>query len=474
MEPRPPGVPTHDVGESLGHSSLTRRGLMTLAGAGMALGALGESTAQAATQPRSEGGAAMPRTSGGASGADRASTVTPRILSGDRYPIGMWWPPHPFATNDARYREIAEAGFTFVLGGNYLNDVPISQWALAAAERAGLDFIPVDSELSVLTHTFDAGGAPDAPFMLSDAEAREGVRRALPRYPGPAFAGINLFDEPSSPKFATLAKYVAAMRELAPEALPYVNLLPSNDITYAREFVRVVAPSMVSFDRYPLLLGGDDPNWFDNLQDVRTVGLEAGIPYWVFIQSIKYAGHRMPTAAELRWQVGICLAYGYKGIQYFTYWTPDPARGEAFEPALVTVEGERTSLWYAAKDVNRALQAAGTQILPLTSQSVGVTAVPSPPAGLPAFVPDTWVQAATGAPVVIGQFAAEPDAATRTLIVTNYSHDAPAHATLTFGADVTRIELTELPGRRPPRTVSNPSRIRLAAGGFVVVRLTRG
>jgi hypothetical protein len=437
---------------------------MALAGAGVTVGALGE-PASAAVAP------------GGPTGSLRSAAATadvPRMLNGDRYPIGMWWPPHPFETNDARYAEIAEAGFTFAIGGNYLNDQYISRWAMASAERAGLDFVPVDPELSTLTHTFNAGGPADQAFMLSDAEVLEGVRRALSRYPGAAFGGINLFDEPGPPKFATLAKYVAAMRQLAPAALPYVNLLPSNDINYVRGFVQTVAPSIVSFDRYPLRLDGDDPGWFGNLQIVRTVGLEAGIPYWVFIQSIKYAGHRMPTAAELSWQIAIALAYGYKGIQYFTYWTPDPARGEAFEPALITVEGERTPLWYAAKEINPALQAAGKQILPLTSQSVGVSGVAEPPAGLPAFVPDDWVVGVAGDPVVLGAFATAPDASMRTLVLANYSHDEDARTTLTFGPDVTHVELDAEPGRRPPRVVGNPAKVELDAGGFAVVVLDKG
>jgi hypothetical protein len=454
----------------LHHAQLTRRGVITLAGAGVALGAWGDDALAGPADAVSAGSARAPAAPLGAT----AEAPVPRLLNGDRYPIGMWWPPHPFATNDERYAEMAEAGFTFAIGGNYLNDQWITRWALAAAERAGLDFVPVDPELSTLTHTFDAGVPDDRPFVLSDEEVVEGVRRALGRYPGQAFAGINLYDEPSPPKFATLAKYVAAVQSLAPEALPYINLFPSNDIGYVRGFVEAVRPPFVSFDRYPLLLDGDDPGWWDNLQIVRTVGLEAGIPYWVFIQSIKYANHRMPTAAELSWQIGIALAYGYKGIQYFTYWTPDPARGEAFEPALITVDGTRTDLWHAAKKINPMLQAAGSRILPLTSEAVSVTGVEAPPAGLPAFEPDAWIVGAAGDPVVIGAFAATGDETRRTLIIANYSHAGGARATLTFGQDVTRVELEESPGRGPARVVGNPADIRLPAGGFVVVTLTRG
>jgi hypothetical protein len=455
-----PQTPAQDR-SNLSDGRVTRRHLMAAAGIGAAAGALHPLVTSGRAAFAAEESAAL------------ADAPVPRMLSGERYPIGMWWPPHPFETNDSRYREIADAGFTFLIGGNYLNDDIIGRWALARSESYRLDFIPVDPDLTCFTHRFNAGGAPEEPFMLSDAEVREGVRATLGRYPSSAFGGINLYDEPGPAKFATLAKYVAAVRELAPAALPYINLFPSNDINYYRGFVQTVAPAVLSFDRYPLLLNGDDQGWFDNLAIVRTVALEAGIPYWTFIQSIKYANHRMPTAAELSWEIGIALAYGYKGIQYFTYWTPDPARGEAFEPALVTVDGELTPLWYAAKSINPVLQYVGTRILPLTSQSVAVSAVATPPAGLPTFTADDWIADATGDAVVIGQFATSSDATERTLVVTNWSHDKTARATLTPASAVDRVVVEERPGWQPPRTVSGPVRLSLPAGSFALVTLAR-
>ncbi|MGW3493803.1 hypothetical protein [Streptomyces sp. NPDC001020] len=442
-------------------SRLTRRSLMALAGAGAAGVVL-------PTAASGHASAATPTT--GAA----ATAPVPRMLNGNRYPIGMWWPPHPFESTDARYAEIAEAGFTFAVGGNYLNDDIISRRVLSLAAAHGIDFIPVDPDITTLTHRFDAGGPAKQAFMLSDAEVLEAVRGTLPRYSGAAFGGINLYDEPGNAKFATLARYVAAMRQLAPDALPYINLLPSGNIDYYRSFVQAVQPSILSFDRYPLLQDGDDQGWFNNLAIARTVALEAGIPYWTFIQSIKYSGHRMPDAKELSWEIGVALAYGYKGIQYFTYWTPDVARGEAFEPALITVDGERTPLWYAAKAINPVLQYVGTRILPLTSQSVSLTQVASPPSGLPAFVPDTWVADAGGDPVVIGQFANAPDAAERTLVVTNWNHDAAAQVMLTPGADVSRVVMDPRPGKRPPYETNGRVRLTLPPGAFALVTLRKG
>lgn len=386
----------------------------------------------------------------------------------------MWWPPPPFETTDARYTEIADAGFTFAVGGDYLNDPLINRRALDAARNAGLDFLPVDPTLTTLTHTFLADGT-DRPFRLSDAEVGQGVGTALGEYAAAeAFAGLDLYDEPHPDRFATLGKFIAAAADQAPQSLPYVNLLPSDDPTYYRSFVREANPFLVSFDRYPLLLDGDDPNWFHNLAIAADAAREAGLPAWTFIQSIKYANHRMPTGPELRWQIGIALAYGYTGIQYFTYWTPDPARGEGFEPALITVDGRRTPLWDAAAEINPVLQHLGARILPLTRLAVGLTMVSEPPRGLPPFAADDWVAGAAGDPVVIGTFATDPSSHVRTLVVTNFSHDYPAEARLTLGSSVSSVTVEHGTARPRPRNPHRPVSLRLDAGEFALVTLERG
>lgn len=94
---------------------------------------------------------------------------------------------------------------------------------------------------------------------------------------------------------------------------------------------------------------------------------------------------------------------------------------------------------------------------PRPDQSVEVSNVGSPPAGLPAFAPDEWIVDATGSAVVIGQFAAPDTPSRRVLVVTNFSHDEPADATLTFADGVTPTS----------------QRIRLPAGGFAAIALTR-
>ncbi len=65
----------------------------------------------------------------------------------------------------------------------------------------------------------------------------------------------------------------------------------------------------------------------------------------------------------------MALAYGVKGIQYFTYWTPQN-NGVRFGDALITRAGARTALYAYADRANAFLEKVGGVLRPLNSQFV--------------------------------------------------------------------------------------------------------
>lgn len=436
-----------DIQQGSPREALSRRrmllaagGAVALPGAGVtALAASGRASAQEAPGGRPE---AVPPT----------PTADLPLVGGADFPIGAFWPPPPTQVTLERYQEIADAGFTFLLNGNYLWDATGIRYALGLAQQVGLKMLIAGDPLeTALTGNFWIEGDPSGNRpQVSASDAEVSLRAVLNTYKGYAsFAGLHLVDEPAANRFTTLAALVDTVRRLAPSALPYLNLrrlgqpygawgTPGMDApTYTRymqEAVDTIVPSLLSFDRYPLYPNGpDDPGYFRNWAIVRAAGLSAGIPTWIYIQSLQYAGHRLPTAAELAWQVNISLAYGAKGVQYFTYWTPDPSRGSGFVGAqgLLTVAGERTPLYDAAKQLNTGwLRPAGRELKPLVSESV-VHANDTPlPDGATAFAPDERIAAVIGGPVVLGVFSAPApgDATTRWLLVANRSYAEPVTA----------------------------------------------
>ncbi|MFD1827569.1 hypothetical protein [Mumia zhuanghuii] len=247
-----------------------------------------------------------------------------------------------------------------------------------------------------------------------------------------SFAGMHLYDEPSVGQLPLMAKAVAMANEAYPDALSYVNMLPGFGAGY-EQAARDIDSPVLSFDRYPILASGEDLGYFENWAQVRAAALKHGRDSWVYIQSVGYANHAIPTKADILWQISISLAYGCKGIQYFTYWTPDPARGEAFTTGLITVEGKRTPLYRYSKDINRdVLAPLGKQMLGLTSTAVQLAGVAAPPAGLDPFAADGLVSAVSGDPVVLGRFV-DGDDRLHTLVA-NYSRHERARVRLTLPA----------------------------------------
>lgn len=392
----------------------------------------------------------------GAARAAEANGVVPDLLRGGRYPIGFWWPPPPRETTAARYAQIADAGFTFVNGGNGVVDRDLNLRMLDAAGAHRLPAVVVDSRVG------DIQNHPREQWPAL-------VKAALDDYSGhPSFAGFNIRDEPHASLFPQIGAVNDLIRRQDPTKLGYVNLFPTyassgalGTPTYEEHLERYVAeahPRFLSFDHYPLL--GPAPalrtDYFRNFALVRRQALRSGLSYWGFILACEHLDYRLPTDAELAWQVNVSLAYGCKGIQYFTYWTPDLP--SVFRQALVTVDGQLTPLYHAARRINNDhLRPLGAQLLPLTSESVTHFGEREPLPDVEPFTGDDQVASVSGDAVVLGRFHDGSRGNRRWLLVTNRSFDAPATTTLTlrgavrevFAFDTGQEAFTRVPLRGP-------------------------
>jgi hypothetical protein len=424
-------------------------------------------------------GASVSPATGTAQAAAATSSSLP-LISGTEFPVGLFWPPPPYYMSAQAYQDIADAGFNFVISGNYLFDAPSVQYALGLAEQAGLKMLVAsDTRILMLTEYTTITDDRTVPSSISVADATTQAAAAFANYTSySSFAGFNVYDEPPQSRFADVGALIGISRQLQPGLLPYVNLVPGNGAGYAslvQNFITAANPSLLSFDRYPILSNGIDINYFNNWVIIREASLSSGLPAWTYIQSTAYNGHAIPTASELAWQVNVSLAYGCTGIQYFTYWTPDPARGEGFHDAIILPDGTPSLLYDAAKRLNMNwLQPAGQQLKPLTSESVQhandqatVSAV-----GVAPFAPGSYLTDVTGSAVIIGLFSATPDDGTRWLLVANRDPDNAASARVTVNTatvtSVTRfIPQTGEYAPAPPQTLP----VQLAPGAAVLFRL---
>ncbi|MBM7783978.1 hypothetical protein [Tenggerimyces flavus] len=363
---------------------------------------------------------------------------SPTLLTDAEFPIGFFWPPPRRQSTQARYDEIADAGFTLVLGGNDVVQKNASQKILPFAQAAGLRVLPVDDRINQCV---------PKPGFEND------LRAVLEEYSAfPAFAGFRIDDEPVPTEYPRYRMITDVLAAAAPDKLSHFNLVPAYDPAadlryreFISRYVEQVDPTFVSFDHYPLLKDGTTrPTFFANHQRIREAGLAAGLPTWVYIQSVDHGIMKRPTFAELAWQINMGLAYGCKGIQYFTYWTPGDA-DFVFGEALIKKDGCQSQVYVDARTINRTyLQPVGRQLKHLKSEKV-FHALESPlPLGAVGFASaqSTVLNAVAGTtPVVMGELSQLGGDARRWVLVANRSFKANASVTLTVKPGVAAVSL---------------------------------
>jgi hypothetical protein len=318
----------------------------------------------------------------------------PPAWNPDRFPIGFWFgPPDKFVTPE-RFKQIADCGFTFTFpacAGAAANRES-NRKVLDAVQSAGLKGFVQDARM---------------PFAIgNDATAKPRLDAIVAAYADhPAFAGYFVADEPGPGGFPGLGEVTAYLREKDPTHVAYINLLPNHAPEWAigptyeghvDGFIRAVKPFAVSYDHYHFHTTGDGPLFFDNLDTVRRVCAKHGVPFWNIVLVVPHASFRRPTEAEKRFEAMQTLAYGGKGLIWFTYWQPD-ATGQWGE-AIIQADGTPTRQYDEVKRINADVQAVGKYLLPATCVGV-LTQGPQP--GVPARLP--------GAAVTVGIFTAGAD-----------------------------------------------------------------
>lgn len=239
---------------------------------------------------------------------------------------------------------------------------------LDAVRDAGLQCIVSDPAISAVVHKNQA----------TDAEIQKAVDALAARIKDhPAVFGVNLRDEPGVDQMPILGRLSAALLKALPGKLPYVNLFPNyanrqqlganTYEDYLRAYIKHVPLPYLSWDNYSLTAGEMHPRFFDNLEAVRKVTLETGIPFWNCILSTALFRHMEPSDATLSLQVYSTLAYGGRGIQYFTYFSADVGN---FRLAPIDHYGNRTATWDALRRVNNQLLTLLPTILKLRSTGV--------------------------------------------------------------------------------------------------------
>src|ERR1035437_8153841 len=275
----------------------------------------------------------------------------------------------------------------------------------------------------------------------------------------PALEAYFITDEPGAGAFPGLGKLVAYLRERDPRHFAYINLFPTyaneqqlgvsadsaararvgyprnyagvgtDDNTvllyreYLKKFVEIVQPDLISYDHYHFLKKDDGSpadahQYFLTPALIRLAARDANKPFLNIIQADTIEkSWRLPNAAELRWLVFTTMAYGGRGISYFTYWGPKSYNG-------LYQDGKPSPLVKEVALLNQEIVKFGPALMKLDSVAAYQTA--PLPIGAEAIPASSPVQITGGGEFVVGLFGKSGQPNAFMIVNRNYSQAAEA------------------------------------------------
>lgn len=214
--------------------------------------------------------------------------------------------------------------------------------------------------------------------QATDAEIRKAVADVKARIgTHPAAFGVYLRDEPGAALMPVIGRIAAELRRAMPGKLPYVNLFPNyanrqqlgaeSYEAYLQAYRKHIPLPYLSWDNYSLNDGQMNQSFYDNLDQVRRVTLDGGIPFWNCVLSNTLFRHMEPSDATFNIQVYATLAYGGRGIQFFTYFNPDIGN---FRLAPIDVHGNKTATWDMLRRITHQVHALAPALSNLRSTGI--------------------------------------------------------------------------------------------------------
>jgi len=255
------------------------------------------------------------------------------------------------------YALAAQAGFTTIVD-------PVGPEALEVARRCGL-------KLTVAKIGLDS-------TTLRSADGRRRAADQVERFcRHPALWGYFLGDETREADFDALGRLTDFVRAHGQDKPFFASPLPSDAfvgpalanadyVGYVERFLRAARPPLLVSSCLPLRAGEPEGGYFENLEIIRRAALGHGIPFCATLRGSVWAGMQPLTEGDLRWEVYTALAYGARGVAWFSYWGA-PGGGRE---GIVAPDGSPTERYRWIAALNADLRSLGPTLLRLRSTAV--------------------------------------------------------------------------------------------------------
>lgn len=219
-----------------------------------------------------------------------------------------------------------------------------------------------------------------------EAVYRRKVSEAIADFGGhPAVKGFYIGDEPDAPDAADAFAAARICRELAPNLVHFLNLLPWFDWigprigsdAYAPYLDRAVEEGRVqllAYDCYTQMWEGDKgfDVYFNNLREHSEAARRNHVDFCPTLLSMGHYDYRCPSYDDFRWQLSTAAAFGAKSAYWFYIHQTDFHAN--YRRPVLNFWNERTTEYEWLSAVNRQFQLMfGSELMRLHIEDIGFT-----------------------------------------------------------------------------------------------------
>ena len=391
----------------------------------------------------------------------------------DFFPISVW--KTPTLLTEARVKEMKECGINvFPVGYDEIEQNPkIMDWI----KNADMNFL-------IFSENFKSKDENIAEKTIDFCKSQ------------PNFWGYLIADEPGYGAFDELKEYYNRVRKYDSDHPILIDLLGDatwwamegqnfyeghlNYDAYVRTFNDKVKPNFMSYDEYIFKEDGNDMvnYWFGSLITNRKYAKRDNIPFNTILLSCPHylasnpgGGYRDLTEGELRWEVYTALAFGCRGIHYFTYYTPnrdqeeiDNNTGFIYDKALLNRDYSRNPKWYYVQSINSEIHKMANILINAKSENVYFNGDNIPPLCMP--IPENYLIKNAKGDLVIGELSVKDN---KYFMIVNRDYKKETFAEITFANSV-RAEEINPRGNKPIITEKTFSKL-LPPGDGVLIKV---
>lgn len=311
---------------------------------------------------KAQGKATVTATAGGMTETCTVEVVKQKARFDENIMISIFWPPTKDYINDEQYKLMADAGITYVMGsGDALGAKQTQEKMLELCNKYGMLMTVGDDRLG-------------SNLLRMNADEIKAVVSEYQNVPG--VGGYYMLDEPFNPN--TFIEAYRTLKSIEPDMYMHLNFLPSGSypsmatyISQMNDWCKLCASTgypldYLMYDRYPYGVAAgsmDRVGFLANMDACHDVGLANGVKTGAYIQSVCIpGGFRRPTDSEIRYEIYMYMAYGYKQISYFTWFTPVD-RSEPFADGIISPTGVPNKHYAAVSKINHEVLALGKVLI---------------------------------------------------------------------------------------------------------------